>query len=35
MDYFLDRVGAVRGKDKVGEHFVAVTDPGIVAGAAR
>ena len=28
MDYFLDRVGAVRGKDKVGEHFVAVTDPG-------
>ena len=28
MDYFLDRVGAVRGKDKAGEHFVAVTDPG-------
>ena len=28
MDYFLDRVGAVRGKGKVGEHFVAVTDPG-------
>ena len=28
MDYFLDRVCAVRGKDKVGEHFVAVTDPG-------
>ena len=28
MQYFLDRVGAVRGKDKVGEHFVAVTDPG-------
>jgi transaldolase/glucose-6-phosphate isomerase len=28
MDYFLDRVGAVCGKDKVGEHFVAVTDPG-------
>ncbi|HEY5131234.1 MAG TPA: bifunctional transaldolase/phosoglucose isomerase, partial [Bradyrhizobium sp.] len=28
MDYFLARVGAVRGKDKVGEHFVAVTDPG-------
>jgi transaldolase/glucose-6-phosphate isomerase len=27
-DYFLDRVGAVRGKDKAGEHFVAVTDPG-------
>ena len=28
MDYFLDRVGTVRGKDKAGEHFVAVTDPG-------
>jgi transaldolase/glucose-6-phosphate isomerase len=28
MDYFLDRVGAVRGKEKAGEHFVAVTDPG-------
>jgi transaldolase/glucose-6-phosphate isomerase len=28
MDYFLDRVGAVRGKDNVGEHFIAVTDPG-------
>ena len=28
MDYFLDRVGAVRGKNKAGEHFVAVTDPG-------
>ena len=28
MDYFLDRVGAVRGKDKAGEHFIAVTDPG-------
>jgi transaldolase/glucose-6-phosphate isomerase len=28
MDYFLDRVGAARGKDKVGEQFVAVTDPG-------
>ena len=28
MDYFLDRVSAVRGKDKVGQHFVAVTDPG-------
>jgi transaldolase/glucose-6-phosphate isomerase len=27
-DYFFDRVGAVRGKDKAGEHFVAVTDPG-------
>ena len=28
LDYFLDRVGALRGKDKVGAHFVAVTDPG-------
>jgi len=28
LDYFLDRVGAVRGKEKAGEHFVAVTDPG-------
>ena len=28
MDYFYDRVCVVRGKDKVGEHFVAVTDPG-------
>ncbi len=28
MDYFFDRVGAVRGKEKAGEHFVAVTDPG-------
>ena len=28
MEYFFDRVGAVRGKDKVGEHFIAVTDPG-------
>jgi transaldolase / glucose-6-phosphate isomerase len=28
MDYFFDRVGAVRGKDMAGEHFVAVTDPG-------
>jgi transaldolase/glucose-6-phosphate isomerase len=28
MDYFLERVGAVRGKEKIGEHFVAVTDPG-------
>jgi len=27
-DYFFDRVGAVRSKDKAGEHFVAVTDPG-------
>ena len=29
MDYFFDRVQqAVGGKDKAGEHFVAVTDPG-------
>ncbi|MGA8899233.1 bifunctional transaldolase/phosoglucose isomerase, partial [Bradyrhizobium sp.] len=27
-DYFFDRVGAERGKDKAGEHFIAVTDPG-------
>jgi transaldolase / glucose-6-phosphate isomerase len=28
LDRFLYRVGALRGKDKAGEHFVAVTDPG-------
>jgi transaldolase/glucose-6-phosphate isomerase len=28
MDYFLDRVTALRGKDKAGEQFVAVTDAG-------
>jgi transaldolase/glucose-6-phosphate isomerase len=28
LAYFYDRVGAVRGKDKAGAHFVAVTDPG-------
>jgi transaldolase/glucose-6-phosphate isomerase len=28
MDYFLNRVGAARGLDKAGKHFVAVTDPG-------
>lgn len=28
MDYFFDRAAAVRGKEKAGEHFVAVTDPG-------
>ncbi|MDQ6711193.1 MAG: bifunctional transaldolase/phosoglucose isomerase [Candidatus Dormibacteraeota bacterium] len=28
LDYFLNLVCAVRGKDKAGEHFVAVTDPG-------
>jgi transaldolase/glucose-6-phosphate isomerase len=28
MAYFLDRVSALRGKDKAVEQFVAVTDPG-------
>jgi len=28
MEYFFDRVAAVRGKGRAGEHFVAVTDPG-------
>jgi transaldolase/glucose-6-phosphate isomerase len=28
LNYFLDRVGALRGQDQVGAHFVAVTDPG-------
>jgi transaldolase/glucose-6-phosphate isomerase len=28
LDYFYDRVTKVRGKDKAGAHFVAVTDPG-------
>ena len=28
MEYFLDRVGALIGKDRAGENFVAVTDPG-------
>ncbi len=28
MDYFFERVATIRGKDKAGEHFVAVTDPG-------
>ena len=28
LDYFLERVVAVRGKDKAGDQFVAVTDPG-------
>jgi transaldolase/glucose-6-phosphate isomerase len=28
MEYFFGLVGAARGKDKAGEHFVAVTDPG-------
>ena len=28
MDYFFERVAAVRGEEKAGEHFVAVTDAG-------
>lgn len=28
LDYFFDRVAALRGADKAGGHFVAVTDPG-------
>jgi transaldolase/glucose-6-phosphate isomerase len=28
MEYFFDRVSAVRGKEKAGEQFIAVTDPG-------
>jgi transaldolase/glucose-6-phosphate isomerase len=28
LDYFLAGVAKLRGKDKAGEHFVAVTDPG-------
>jgi transaldolase/glucose-6-phosphate isomerase len=28
MAYFLDRVVAVRGEERAGRHFVAVTDPG-------
>ena len=28
MAYFFDRVSALLGADKAGEHFVAVTDPG-------
>jgi transaldolase / glucose-6-phosphate isomerase len=28
MEYFFERVATVRGKEKAGEHFVAVTDPG-------
>ena len=35
MNYFLDRVRAVRGKDKAGENFVAVTDPGSSLEQAR
>jgi transaldolase/glucose-6-phosphate isomerase len=28
MEYFFDHVGAVRGSDRAGEHFIAVTDKG-------
>ena len=28
LDYFFDRVAAVRGAERAGEHFVAVTDAG-------
>jgi len=28
LDYFFDRVDSVRGKDRAGDQFVAVTDPG-------
>jgi transaldolase/glucose-6-phosphate isomerase len=28
LDYFWERVGASRGKNEVGEKFIAVTDPG-------
>ena len=28
LDYFLERVGEARGKDKAGGAFIAVTDPG-------
>lgn len=28
MEFFLDRIGAVSGKEQAGEQFVAVTDPG-------
>lgn len=28
LAYFYDRVSALRGEEKAGEHFVAVTDPG-------
>ena len=28
LAYFYDRVRALRGKDKAGTHFVAITDPG-------
>jgi len=28
MEYFMERVGAARGQERIGAHFVAVTDPG-------
>ena len=28
LDYFLDRIVALQGKARAGDHFVAVTDPG-------
>lgn len=28
LDYFLDRIVALQGKERAGRHFVAVTDPG-------
>ncbi len=28
MDYFFDKASAVLGGDRVGRHFVAITDPG-------
>jgi transaldolase / glucose-6-phosphate isomerase len=28
LDYFFERIGAVVGRERIGEHFVAVTDPG-------
>jgi transaldolase/glucose-6-phosphate isomerase len=28
LDYFFDRASAVRGKDKAGGNFIAITDPG-------
>lgn len=28
LDYFFDQVAAVKGSDKAGENFIAITDPG-------
>ncbi len=33
-DYFFKRVADAVGADKAGRHFIAVTDPGLVAGKA-